>query len=108
MLIILAAALLLILVLIYPRQKGDKSPPLVNASSIPIIGPIIAPLIEFGASPMKMVQRCTDEFGPIFTVQFITERLTFLVGTFVSILLSKNDQFILHDVGILISFIFIL
>lgn len=98
MLIILAAALLLILVLIYPRQKGDKSPPLVNASSIPIIGPIIAPLIEFGASPMKMVQRCTDEFGPIFTVQFITERLTFLVGPEAQEPFFKlNDDYLSQD-----------
>ncbi len=80
LIVIVAAALLLALLYVYPRAKGTNSPPLVNASSIPFLGPIFSPLIEFGASPMRMVARCTKEFGPVFTVKFLTKRITFLVG----------------------------
>lgn len=100
MILILAALLLLALVYVYPRQKGVNSPPLINSSykSIPIIGPILAPLIDFGTSPMKMVTRLTNEFGPIFTVKFVTERITFLVGPEAQEPFFKlNDDYLSQD-----------
>jgi len=42
--------------------------------------PIIGSALEFGMSPMKMVQRCLDDYGPVYTVQIMSQRLTFLLG----------------------------
>ena len=51
-----------------PRTKGGSSaPPTVTNS--PVSGlPVVGTIVEFGKSPVKMVQRCYEEYGPVFTV----------------------------------------
>ena len=51
-----------------PRTKGGSSaPPIVTKS--PVSGlPVIGTVVEFGKSPVKMVQRCYEDYGPVFTV----------------------------------------
>ncbi len=51
-----------------PRTKGGSSaPPTVTKS--PVSGlPVVGTIVEFGKSPVKMVQRCYEEYGPVFTV----------------------------------------
>ena len=51
-----------------PRAKGGSSaPPIVTTS--PVCGvPVVGTIVEFGKSPVKMVKRCYDEYGPVFTV----------------------------------------
>ena len=65
-----AVALLLIYQLLVsrPRSKGgSRGPPVVTTS--PVIGiPVVGTILEFGRSPVKMVQRCYDDYGPVFTV----------------------------------------
>jgi len=49
-----------------PRSKGgSRGPPVVTSS--PVVGiPVVGTILEFGCSPVKMVQRCHDEYGPVF------------------------------------------
>ena len=51
-----------------PRTKGGRcGPPIVTTS--PVCGiPVIGTIVEFGKSPVKMVQRCYEDYGPVFTV----------------------------------------
>lgn len=72
--LLLCLALLALLSLGYaffilrPRTKGGKrGPPIVTSS--PVCGiPVIGTIVEFGKSPVKMVQRCYEDYGPVFTV----------------------------------------
>jgi sterol 14-demethylase len=71
-----------LVIYLIPRMKRNRSsnsplPPMVQ-SSVPI--PLLGPCIEFGKSPVKMVRRCYDKYGPVFTVPMMHKRLTFLVG----------------------------
>jgi len=54
-----------------PRTKiaksGNNPPPVITTSPISKL-PVIGTIIEFGISPVKMVQRCYEEYGPVFTV----------------------------------------
>ena len=51
-----------------PRTKGGSSaPPIVTKSPVSSL-PVIGTIVEFGKSPVKMVQRCYEEYGPVFTV----------------------------------------
>lgn len=60
-----------------PRKGGENAPPMIKSNvNIPIFGPCI----EFGKSPMKMVKRLYDDYGPVYTVPILNQRLTFLVG----------------------------
>merc|ERR1712157_218116 len=60
-----------------PKKVGKDAPPIVTAkSSVPILGTAL----EFGASPMNMVRRCYDDYGPVFTVPILNNRMTFLIG----------------------------
>ena len=66
---VLAVASLLYAALVFrPRTKGGKKgPPIVTSS--PVSGlPVVGTIVEFGKSPVKMVQRCYEEYGPVFTV----------------------------------------
>ena len=59
--------ILLWVVLLRPRRGNCKdTPPLVihAKNNIPFIGT----LVEFFSSPNTMVQRCYNDFGPIFTI----------------------------------------
>lgn len=50
-------------------------------TSSPVCGiPVVGTIVEFGKSPVKMVQRCYEEYGAVFTVPFFHKRLTFLIG----------------------------
>lgn len=71
--------LLLALILLRPRKGGANAPPMVTSSPIVKI-PLIGTALEFGKSPVKMVRRCYDEYGPVFTVPMMNKRLTFLIG----------------------------
>jgi len=84
--LLLALTSLAVLSLLYaylvirPRRKGGASGPPVVTSS-PVCGvPVVGTIVEFGKSPVKMVQRCYEEYGPVFTVPFLHKRLTFLIG----------------------------
>mmetsp|Transcript_65429 Transcript_65429/g.76881 ORF Transcript_65429/g.76881 Transcript_65429/m.76881 type:complete len:480 (+) Transcript_65429:215-1654(+) len=73
----IAIALFVIYILLRPRKGAQGAPPCVQPTSkIPVLGSCI----EFGASPMKMVKRCYEEYGPVFTLNIFHKRLTFLVG----------------------------
>ena len=51
-----------------PRKAGRKdAPPLITSSPVSSV-PLLGPAIEFGKSPVKMVRRCYDDYGPVFTV----------------------------------------
>ena len=69
----LTAPLLLTLALLFflrPRKAGSKyqnAPPMVTKSTVSSV-PLLGPAIEFGKSPVKMVKRCYDDYGPVFTV----------------------------------------
>ena len=63
--LVLLASLLLFL---RPRKAGRKdAPPLITSSPVSSV-PLLGPAIEFGKSPVKMVRRCYDDYGPVFTV----------------------------------------
>ena len=57
--------------IIKPRTKiaktGGISPPVITSSPVSKL-PVVGTIIEFGISPVKMVQRCYEEYGPVFTV----------------------------------------
>ena len=62
-----AAVLLALVFFLRPRYKGGAdAPPMVTTSPVSSI-PIFGPAIEFGKSPVKMVKRCYDDYGPVFT-----------------------------------------
>ena len=69
----LTVPLLLALALLFflrPRKAGSKyknAPPMVTKSTVSSV-PLLGPAIEFGKSPVKMVKRCYDDYGPVFTV----------------------------------------
>ena len=66
----LLVPLLLITSLLFlrPRKSGRKdAPPLITTSPVSSV-PLLGPAIEFGKSPVKMVRRCYDDYGPVFTV----------------------------------------
>lgn len=75
----MAAVLSGLLFLVRPRHGGNKAPPMVLSSKIAPY-PLIGPLVEFAKSPVKMVRRCYDDYGPVYTVPIFHKRLTFLVG----------------------------
>lgn len=76
-----AVPLVIVFIVLYftlPRKaKNNDAPPMIkSAVKIPLIGQ----MIEFGKSPVKMVQRCYEEYGPVFTVPMGKVRMTFLIG----------------------------
>ena len=54
-----------------PRTKvsvsGGVPPPVITRSPVSSL-PVVGTIVEFGKSPVKMVQRCYEEYGPVFTV----------------------------------------
>lgn len=77
LLLIPAVLLAVVIFLLRPKKGGANAPPMITStSSIPFFGPCI----EFGKSPMKMVKRCYDKFGAVYTVPILNQRLTFLIG----------------------------
>jgi len=71
---------ILTLYFLWPRQSSKAdAPPMVMSSPICKI-PIIGVAIEFGLSPVKMVRRCYDMYGPVYTVPVANKRMTFLIG----------------------------
>ena len=72
--VVVASLILLFFFFIYqiliarPRSKGGATgPPLVTSSPVCTI-PVIGTIVEFGQSPVKMVSRCYEHYGPVFTV----------------------------------------
>jgi len=75
-----ALSLLYLLLVFRPRTKGGSTaPPVVTSSPVSKL-PVIGTIVEFATSPVKLVQRCYEDYGPVFTVPFLHKRLTFLVG----------------------------
>ena len=59
-------------------SSGGAAPPVVTQS--PVCGvPVVGTIVEFGKSPVKMVQRCFEEYGPVFTVP-VSNLLLFVIG----------------------------
>lgn len=76
---ILITTLVIVLVLILqPRKGGDNAPPMVTESIVKV--PFFGRAIEFGKSPMKMLKRCYDMYGPVYTIPILNQRLTILLG----------------------------
>lgn len=84
--LLLSLSILALLSLFYaffifrPRTKGGRyGPPIVTTS--PVCGiPIIGTIVEFGKSPVKMVQRCYEDYGPVFTVPVSAIRVVLLTN----------------------------
>lgn len=58
--------LVLYFLFLRPRRGGKDAPPLVlNSPALP--GPL-GMAFEFGKSPVKMIRRCYDLYGGVFTV----------------------------------------
>jgi len=53
--------------LLRPRRGGPHAPPLVTQSPVVPL-PIIGHLAEFFRSPNSMIERCTKDVGPVFTI----------------------------------------
>lgn len=64
---ILSLVVLVVYFTIRPRVGGKNAPPTVLTSPIVKV-PILGMPLEFGSSPVKMIQRCFTEYGPIFTI----------------------------------------
>ncbi|GFH57686.1 hypothetical protein CTEN210_14162 [Chaetoceros tenuissimus] len=96
---IVALQLVLLGVFLYftlPRKaKNSDAPPMVKSTvKIPLLGQII----EFGMSPVKMVERCYKAYGPVFTVPMGKERMTFLIGPDAQEAFCKaNDETLSQD-----------
>lgn len=88
------AFLFLFLYLTIPRHaKNEDAPPMVK-SNIPLIGTVL----EFAKSPVKMVRRCYDDYGPVFTVPMGPQRMTFLIGAEAQEAFCKaNDETLSQD-----------
>lgn len=63
----LGAILLSIWLVLRPRKGGANAPPVVLTSPVVPI-PLIGMAIEFGKSPVKMIKRCLDQYGAVFTI----------------------------------------
>jgi hypothetical protein len=56
-------------VFLRPRRGGKDAPPLASDfGGGPFPVPIVGHLMEFFSSPNSMIQRCTKEIGPVFTI----------------------------------------
>lgn len=51
-----------------PRRGGKNAPPLVTDYPSPVSVPFFGILIEFFSGPQKLIQRCVEEIGPVFTI----------------------------------------
>ena len=78
-----AIVLLGIWLLLRPRRGGANAPPCVLSSPVVPI-PLIGMALEFAKSPVKMIKRCLDQYGPVFTIPVchslclsICEKITF-------------------------------
>jgi hypothetical protein len=61
------AILLSIWLVLRPRKGGANAPPVVLTSPVVPI-PLIGMALEFGKSPVKMIKRCLDQYGSVFTI----------------------------------------
>ena len=65
LLLIPAVLILVLLVVLTPKKGGKNAPPMISSTvQIPVVGPAL----EFVKSPLAMVKRCYDEYGPVYTV----------------------------------------
>jgi len=74
-----AAILFGIWLVLRPRKGGSNAPPCVLSSPVVPI-PLIGMALEFGKSPVKMITRCLNQYGAVFTIPIGPKRLTFLIG----------------------------
>mmetsp|Transcript_30855 Transcript_30855/g.61088 ORF Transcript_30855/g.61088 Transcript_30855/m.61088 type:complete len:493 (+) Transcript_30855:98-1576(+) len=58
---------------------GDKKTAPPDVSAAHLAPGVFGRMMEFGA-PVKMVERCYRDYGPVFTVRMFHKRITFLVG----------------------------
>lgn len=59
--------LFVVWLVVRPRRGGPNAPPIVLSSPIVKV-PYLGTALEFGKSPVKLVRRCYDDYGPIYTV----------------------------------------
>lgn len=62
-----AAILFGIWLVLRPRKGGSNAPPCVLSSPVVPI-PLIGMALEFGKSPVKMITRCLNQYGAVFTI----------------------------------------
>lgn len=67
----IAVALLGLWLIVRPRRGGPNAPPMVLYST-EVAVPYLGMAIEFGKSPILMVRRCFEAYGPVFTVPVST------------------------------------
>jgi hypothetical protein len=73
-----------------PRSKGGSSgPPVVTTSPVSKL-PVVATILEFGQSPVKMVKRCYDEYGPVFTVP--VRHLSWVLTLFFAVWMDRGGD----------------
>ena len=85
--ILATASLLYSFFVLRPRTKGGASgPPIVTSSPVCSI-PVIGTIVEFGKSPVKMVQRCYEDYGPVFTVPVRRSGLPTIISIIVIIII---------------------
>lgn len=87
---IVALQLVLLGVFLYftlPRKaKNSDAPPMVKSTvKIPLLGQII----EFGMSPVKMVERCYKAYGPVFTVP-VSNNIEYIFILYMNIWTNAN------------------
>eukprot|EP00542_Grammatophora_oceanica_P019931 CAMPEP_0194050604 /NCGR_PEP_ID=MMETSP0009_2-20130614/36193_1 /TAXON_ID=210454 /ORGANISM="Grammatophora oceanica, Strain CCMP 410" /LENGTH=496 /DNA_ID=CAMNT_0038697323 /DNA_START=35 /DNA_END=1525 /DNA_ORIENTATION=+ len=63
-----------------PRRGSTKDAPPVVLSSPVFPVPLIGMGLEFCSSPVKMITRCHEKYGSVFTIPIAHKRITLLVG----------------------------
>ena len=64
---VIGVVLLGLYLLIRPRTGGPNAPPTVLSSPVVPV-PIFGMPFEFGLSPVKMITRCYQQYGSVFTI----------------------------------------
>jgi sterol 14-demethylase len=67
---------LLVIYLIFGRSTRPSNAPPTATLGVPLVGTYI----EFAKNPVDFAQACLDKFGPVFTVNMLHKKLTFLLG----------------------------
>lgn len=96
--IILILAVLLLLYLLSPTKSRNSSIPLVTHGKLPIFGH----LISFIRNRKQFLLECHRQYGQCFTLQLLTQKLTFILSPSDWPTIAKNSNLYLpeHELGI--------